>query len=307
MSPCRVGTPPDRRRSGGAGSERRLHHPAMAERVDDRGAPVAVVLVDLAGQLRAGRHRGGDGGVDVRHPQDEADRGGPGHRSDVADLGVLVGHVEKTGAELELDVADPVVGHHDRLVDHAGPEHLDVPVDRLPGIADGEVGDGRSGREIGRSGGGAVGGAVVVDMDAPLELDAGSPSAISRRARSWLAKPGSGVTGRIGSRRASKGSVISVLFAVDAAEGGLGPPEQRLGGVDAALQQRGDLGHGQVVDVAQRRARPGAGGRAGPGSHGPATASMRTSQGSTASGPWSATAASLRSSRPWRRQWSTSL
>ena len=73
-----------------------------------RRATTAVDVVD--GQVQ--RHRGAvplDGGLDL-------------------DLRVLVGHHPAGAVDAQLDVADPPVGHHDRVVGDLGAEPLDVPL-----------------------------------------------------------------------------------------------------------------------------------------------------------------------------------
>src|SRR3954453_2343567 len=77
-------------------------------------------------------------------------------------------------------------------------------------------------------------------------------SARARRARSSAAKAGSGSTRSAGRRSWENGSVIAAPGGeVRAAEPGAGAHEQRLGRVHRALEQGGDLRHGQVVEVAQ--------------------------------------------------------
>src|SRR3569623_404616 len=77
-------------------------------------------------------------------------------------------------------------------------------------------------------------------------------SARTRRARSSAAKRGSGSIRSTGRRSWGNGSVIAAPGGdVRAAEGGAGAHEQRLGRVHRAVEQGGDLRHGQVVEVAQ--------------------------------------------------------
>src|SRR3954452_23293292 len=77
-------------------------------------------------------------------------------------------------------------------------------------------------------------------------------SARSSRARRAAAKAGSGSTRSAGRRSWENGSVIAAPGGeVRAAERGAGAHEQRLGRVHRALEQGGDLRHGQVVEVAQ--------------------------------------------------------
>src|SRR3954463_9157696 len=80
----------------------------------------------------------------------------------------------------------------------------------------------------------------------------GCTSARARRARSSAAKRGSGSIRSTGRRSWENGSVIAAPGGdVRAAEGGAGAHEERLGRVHRAVEQGGDLRHGQVVEVAQ--------------------------------------------------------
>src|SRR3954469_20521615 len=73
-----------------------------------------------------------------------------------------------------------------------------------------------------------------------------------RRSRSAAANAGSGSTGSTGRRRSRNGSVIAAPGGdVRTAEGAAGADEQRLRGVDRALEEGGDLRYRQVVEVAQ--------------------------------------------------------
>src|SRR3954447_3640900 len=82
-------------------------------------------------------------------------------------------------------------------------------------------------------------------------------SARRRRSRSSAAKRGAGSTGTTGRWSWANGSVIAAPGGdVRAAEGGAGADEQRLRGMDRALEEGGDLRHGQVVQVAQGEGGP---------------------------------------------------
>src|SRR5450759_5729978 len=94
-------------------------------------------------------------------------------------------------------------------------------------------------------------GASVLAVTATPE---GRARARSIRARRRAAKAGSGSTGLTGVRSTSNGSVTAAPFrefGVGAPEGGPGAHQQRLGGVQGPVQQSGDLGDRQVVEVAQ--------------------------------------------------------
>src|SRR5215471_17622033 len=74
------------------------------------------------------------------------------------------------------------------------------------------------------------------------------------RARKRAAKAGSGSIGVGAVRSASNGSGTAsvLLFRVGAAERHPGAHEQRFGGVDGAVENIGNVGDGQVVQVPQR-------------------------------------------------------
>lgn len=82
-----------------------------------------------------------------------------------ADLGVLVGQVQHTAAECEFGVPDAAVGHQERFADDDGAQRVDVPIDRLARVGDGEVGQRarprqtRGGGRLGQLGDGGIGAA----------------------------------------------------------------------------------------------------------------------------------------------------
>src|ERR1700712_2086626 len=95
---------------------------------------------------------------------------------------------------------------------------------------------------------------IPVDTTTPW----GSSKARSRRARNRSAKDGSGATGPSGSRRTSSGSVtvgllsLGVGLAVGLSKSGPGAYEQRLGGMQCAIDRAGDFRHRQVIEIAKR-------------------------------------------------------
>ena len=62
-----------------------------------------------------------------------------GRRRSTRRLGNSSAIIQPRTVDVELDVADPAVGHHDRLVRTTRAEHRRVPVDRGAGVGDGEV------------------------------------------------------------------------------------------------------------------------------------------------------------------------
>ena len=96
-------------------------------------------LVDLTHQNAARVDRGLYGCVQIGNVQPQAHRAAIGFRGHDADLGELLGEVQHPTVELEVGVADPTVRHDDRRVEEARTEHLDVPVDRPPAVAHGEI------------------------------------------------------------------------------------------------------------------------------------------------------------------------
>src|SRR5882724_8287883 len=82
----------------------------------------------------------------------------------------------------------------------------------------------------------------------------GERSARATRARKRTAKAGSGSisVGAVSSASNGSGTAIVLLFRVDAAEHHAGAHEQRFGGVDGAVENIGDIGDGQIVEVSQR-------------------------------------------------------
>ena len=127
-------------RGDGAG-HRPAEHPAVAERVDDRGVAGTVVFVDLPLHPRAALPRALQRGVGVRHVQHEAHRSRLWVWSFEAKLGILVGQVQHTAGDRQLGVPDTAVIHRDRLADHDGAERIDVPGDGVPRIRHAQVGD----------------------------------------------------------------------------------------------------------------------------------------------------------------------
>src|SRR6185295_17277094 len=111
-----------------------------------------------------------------------------------------------------------------------------------------------------------VGAVVVVDMDVSswgvryvrsagsTRMRAGStPSASTMRRRSTHRNSSRGATGSL-LRSCSSGSGIGghLFVAVRATERESGADEQGLGRMDGAVEQRGNLGHGQAVEVPER-------------------------------------------------------
>ena len=117
-----------------------------------------------------------------------------------------------------------------------------------------------------------------------------------------------GAIGSIGRSSERNGSTASGIVAsvVGAPEGGLGPHEQGLGGGGGPAEQLGHLGHRQGVQVAQRERGPVVrteGAQHLVGAVGVEVAVPRSSSSTISD----STARNRRSSRPCRRQWSTSL
>src|SRR5579859_3831115 len=98
----------------------------------------------------------------------------------------------------------------------------------------------------------AVWGSCKVMLGSPWSL---GWSARTRRARSRAANAGSGSIGVGAVRNASNGSgmslVLILLFRVGVAERQPGAHEQRLGGVQGAVEYLGDFDHGEIVQVPQ--------------------------------------------------------
>src|SRR5881227_465102 len=97
---------------------------------------------------------------------------------------------------------------------------------------------------------------TAVGLDVERSVVVVMPSSSSMRRHSEMANRGLGRAGEERRRSSCSGSVGMVAsFLVGVTEGGAGPGQQRLGGLLGAVEQAGDLPHGQVVDVAQGQGR----------------------------------------------------
>ncbi len=122
----------------------------MPERVDDRGAAGAVVLVGLPLHGGPTLPRPIQGGIGVGHVEHQAHRTRLWLGRFQTKLGILVGQVEHAVTDLQLRVPDAAVVHLVHVAHERRTEGVDVPGDGVSCVGDGQIGQRRGTRGCGR-------------------------------------------------------------------------------------------------------------------------------------------------------------
>ena len=138
-------------RRGGSG-HRSAEHPAVPERVDDRGVAGAVVLVGLPLNLGAAVAGAFQRRVRISDVQHQAHRSRLRAGRFQPELGVLVGEVEHAAADRQLGMPDATIVHFVRFSDHRSAEGVDVPGDGVTRVRDRQVRQRGGPRGSGRNG-----------------------------------------------------------------------------------------------------------------------------------------------------------
>ena len=154
--------------------ERGSDEPTMAERITQHAHSRAVRRADRSLFDRALRERSRERGLhigDVEHHRHAvtAQLLRAAHAFDR----VLVREHEHRVADEQLGMTDGAVVHHDRLTDHAGVEHVDVPLERAVGVLARQV-DGEGVQAAGRVLTDLGHGDLLSGVDAELALDPAS-------------------------------------------------------------------------------------------------------------------------------------